>query len=102
MHCGQMAGWIKVSLGREVGLGPRDIVLDRDRALPQKIGLRQPPTIRPMYCGQMAGWIKMPLGADVGLSPGHTGVRCGKGHSTPKLFGTSALVVQGSWLLRRS
>jgi len=24
--CGQMAGWIKMSHGREVGLGPSDIV----------------------------------------------------------------------------
>jgi len=27
---GQRAGWIKMPLGREVGLGPRDIVLDGD------------------------------------------------------------------------
>jgi len=29
-----MAGWIKMPLGREVGLGPSDIVLDGDPALP--------------------------------------------------------------------
>ena len=28
--CGQPAGWIKMPLGREVGLGPGDIVLDGD------------------------------------------------------------------------
>ena len=34
--CDQMAGWIKMSLGTEVGLGPGDIVLDGDPAHPQK------------------------------------------------------------------
>ena len=28
--CGQMAGWIKMPISREVGLGPSDIVLDGD------------------------------------------------------------------------
>jgi len=28
VYCGQTAGWIKMPLGREVGLGPGDIVLD--------------------------------------------------------------------------
>jgi len=28
--CGQTSGWIKVPLGREVGLGPSDIALDGD------------------------------------------------------------------------
>jgi len=37
--CGQMAGWIKMPLGKEVGLVPSDIVLDGDPALPpQKKG----------------------------------------------------------------
>ena len=30
VYCGQMAGWIKMPLGTEVGLGPGDIVLDGD------------------------------------------------------------------------
>ena len=35
--CGQMAGWIKMPLGMEVGVGPGDFVLDRDLApLPKK------------------------------------------------------------------
>ena len=33
---GQMAAWIKMSLGMEVGLDPGDIVLYRDTAPPQK------------------------------------------------------------------
>jgi len=31
MYCGQMAEWIKMPLGTEVGLGPGDIVLDGDQ-----------------------------------------------------------------------
>jgi len=59
-----MAGWIKMPLGREVGLSPSDIVLDGN------------PTPLPKFsahvcCGQMAGWIKMPLGMDIVLGPGH-------------------------------
>jgi len=33
-------------LGREVGLGPGDIVLDGDPALPAKRGAQQPPTFQ--------------------------------------------------------
>jgi len=32
VHCGQMAGWIKMPLGMEVHLDPRDLVLDEDPA----------------------------------------------------------------------
>ena len=34
VYCGQTVGWIKMKLGMEVGLGPCDIVLDGDPALP--------------------------------------------------------------------
>jgi len=34
--CGQMAGWIKMPLGMEVGLGPGHTVLDGDPALSRK------------------------------------------------------------------
>jgi len=38
-----------MTLGREVGLGPGDIVLDGDPALPPERGTtQQPPTFRPM------------------------------------------------------
>jgi len=33
--CGQTAGWIKMSLGTEVGIGPGDIVLDGDQVPPK-------------------------------------------------------------------
>ena len=43
--CGQMAAWIKMSLGMEVGLGPGDFVLDGDPApLPKK---GEPPILGP-------------------------------------------------------
>jgi len=35
VYCGQTAGWIKMPLGTEVGLGPGVIVLDGDPA-PQR------------------------------------------------------------------
>jgi len=46
--CGQTAGWINMPLGREVGLGPGDIVLNDDPAqLPPK-GCTALPTFRPV------------------------------------------------------
>ena len=46
--CGQMAAWIKISLGMEVGLGPGDFVLDGDPAsLSPKGGLFGPCLLRP-------------------------------------------------------
>jgi len=43
VYCGQTAGWKKLVLGMEVGLGPGDFVLDGDPApLPQK-GAEHPP-----------------------------------------------------------
>ena len=39
--CGQMVGWIKISLGTEVGLGPGHIVLDGSQ-LPLPKGAQQP------------------------------------------------------------
>jgi len=34
VYCGQTAGWIKMPLGTEVGLGPGDVVLDGDPVPP--------------------------------------------------------------------
>ena len=66
--CGQMAAWIKMSLGAELGLGPGDFVLDGDPARrPQK---GAPQFSAHVYCGQTAGWMKLVLGMEVGLSPG--------------------------------
>jgi len=42
--CGQMAGWIKMPHGMNVGLSPGDFVLDGIPALPSpKIGAEPPP-----------------------------------------------------------
>jgi len=46
-HCGQMAGWIKVPLGTEAGIGPGDMVLDGDPAPPMERGRATPHTFRP-------------------------------------------------------
>ena len=48
VYCGQRAGWIKMTLGLQVGLGPGHIVLDGDPAPrpPQKGGAA--PNFRPM------------------------------------------------------
>jgi len=47
VYCGQTAGWIRIPLGTEVGLGPGDIVLDDDQLPPQKRA-QQPLNFRPM------------------------------------------------------
>ena len=55
--CGQTAGWIKMPLGMEVGLGLRDIVFDVDPATFRKKGTPTPTEfLAHVYCGQMAGW----------------------------------------------
>ena len=70
--CGQMAGWIKMPLGMEVGLGPGDFVLDGDPAPLPKKGPKPPPQFSDhAYCGQTAGWIKMALGTEVDLGRPH-------------------------------
>jgi len=69
MYCSQTAGWIKMKLRTQVGLGPGHIVLDRDTAHPPPKG-HNPQFSAHICCGQMAGWIKMPLGMMVSLGPG--------------------------------
>jgi len=48
-------------LGRQVGLGRSDIVLDGDSAPPPQ-NVDSPQFLVHAYCGQTAGWIKMTLG----------------------------------------
>jgi len=43
----QMAAWIKMSLGMEVGLGPGDFVLDEDPVAPSPKGGRTPQIFGP-------------------------------------------------------
>jgi len=65
-----MAGWIKMPLGMEVGLGPVDFVLNDDPAPSPKRG-RSPQISTHVYSGQTAGRITMALGMEVGLGPGY-------------------------------
>ena len=70
VRCGQTAGWTKMPLRVEVGLGPGDVVLD-GVAAPPKRGTAPSQFSVHIYCGQTAGWIKMPLDTELGLGPGH-------------------------------
>ena len=75
---GQMAAWIEMPLGMEIGLGPGDFVLDRDPAPSPKRGAESPKFSAHVDCGQTAAWIKMALGRP--WSSPH----CSKwGHSSP-------------------
>jgi len=65
-----MATWIKMPLGREVGLDPGDIVLDGDPATPPPQRGHSSQFSAHVCCRQTAGWIKMPLGREDGLDPG--------------------------------
>jgi len=64
VYYSQMARWIKMPIGRQVGLGPSDIVLDGDPAPPNGA---QPPIFSPRPL-RPNGW--MLLGMEVGLGPG--------------------------------
>ena len=55
-------------LGKKVGLGLGNIVLDADPAPPPNG--HSPPSFG-ICCGQTAGWIKMPFGTKAGLNQGH-------------------------------
>jgi len=50
--CGQIAAWIKMSLGMEVGLGPGHIVLDGDAGPSHQKGTQSPQFSVDVYCGQ--------------------------------------------------
>ena len=71
VYCGQMAGWIKMPLGMEVGLSPGNIMLDGDPAPPPRKTGTAPQFSAHVYCGQTAICIRIPLGTEVGLNLGH-------------------------------
>jgi len=48
--CGQMAGWIKMPLGKKVSLGPDHIVLHGDPTPPRRG--TTPEFLAHVYCGQ--------------------------------------------------
>jgi len=80
--CGEMAGWIQMPLGMEVGLGPGHTA----HPLPQE-RKRSPQFLAHVYCGKTAGWIKMSLRMEVGLGPGHNVLL--DGDPAPPLRGTA-------------
>ena len=95
-----MAGWLKVSLGTQVGLGPGDIMLDGDPApLHGKGHSNNPHFSASGYCGgQMAGLMKIPLGKEVDLGPGQIVLdgepAPAKGARQPRYFGPMSTVVR--------
>jgi len=52
VHCGQTAGWIKMTLGSEVCLGPGDIVLEGTQLSPTERGTTAPHFWAHVCCGQ--------------------------------------------------
>ena len=93
---GEMAGWIKMPISMEVGLGPGDFVLHGNPAPPQRkrAHLR---FLAHVYCGQMARWIKMPRGTEVNLGPGDVvldGVPAPPKRGTAPSFRTMSIVAK--------
>jgi len=101
--CGQMSGWIKMSLGREIGLSPDDIVLDGTQLPSPKRGTAAPPHFAAhVYCGKTARWIKMPLDMEVSIGPGHIVLDGDRAHPpkkqhNPQIFGPCLLWPKG-WM----
>ena len=99
--CGQNAGWIKMPLGMELGLGPGDFLIDGDIAPSQKRAQSLHQFSAHVYCGQTAGWIQMPLGTEVGLDPGHIVLDWDPGppkkRAHPPIFGPCLLWPNG-WM----
>jgi len=101
-YCGRMAGWIKMALGTEVGLGPVHIVLDGDTALLPKTGGRAPQIFGPSLLWPN-GWMHQDATGYGGRPwPTRHCVRCGpsylqkKGTSTPPNFWPMSIVAK--WL----
>jgi len=80
-------------LDTEVGLGPGDIVLDGDPALPPLKG-HSPQFSAHVRCGQTAGWTEMPLGVEVSLVLDRD-LAPPKGHSRPPNFRPMCIVAKG-------
>ena len=54
VYCGQTAGWTKIALGMEVGLGTGHIVLDGNPAPLPKRWQSPAPNFRPMSIGPVS------------------------------------------------
>jgi len=70
--CGQAAGWTKMPLGTEVGLGPGDFMFDGDPAPPRKKGTAPHQFLAHVCCGQTARSMKVLFDTEVliNLGPG--------------------------------
>jgi len=79
VYCGQTAGWIKMPRGKEIGLGPGDIMLDGNAALPPEKG-HSPQFSAHVYCAQTAGCI-MILPGDIVIDGDRPSSPPLKGHS---------------------
>ena len=55
IRCGQTAGWIKMALDVEIGLGPGDFVFDGDLATPRKEGTPTPRNFWPIVAKRLDG-----------------------------------------------
>jgi len=53
VYCGQTAGWIRIALDTETGLGPGDILADGDPASTTERGTAAP-LFGPLYSGTVA------------------------------------------------
>jgi len=105
ISCGQMAGFIKMPLGMEVGLSrePRRLCARRGPSLPPKKGAQPPPQFSAhVYCGQRAGCFNMALGMAVSLGPGYivlygTQLPSPQRRQMPPIFGPFLLSPNG-WM----
>ena len=67
-YCGQTVGWIRITVGTEVGLGPDVIVLDGNPApSPPRKGTQQHPTFWPMSV--VAKWSPISASTELLLHP---------------------------------
>jgi len=95
VRCGQAAGWTKMLLGMEVGLGPGNVVRWGPSS-PQKKGHSHQFSAH-VYCGQTAGWIKMPLVTEVDFGPGDVVLDAVPAPHRPLVFGPCLLWLNG-WM----
>jgi len=100
VYCGQTAGWIKLPLGVEVGLGPGHLFQMRTQ-LPQR---GTAPIFRPISV--VAKWLigSMPLGREIGLSSGDIALdrdlapQKRQGHSSPHFWAHVSCGQTAGWI----
>jgi len=73
IRCGQTAGWTKMPLGMEVGLGPGDFAFDGVSATPGEMAHHPHPTFGPclLWPNCWMDELKTPLCTEVDLVQGH-------------------------------